>query len=168
MTAEQIIARLQLKPHPMEGGFFRETYRCAESVARAALPPRYAGDKHFGTAIYYLLTPQTYSEMHRLPTDEVFHFYAGDPVEMLQLWPDGSSKTLTLGSDVLAGHEPQVVVPRGVWQGSRLIPGSAFALLGATMAPAFDYRDYESGDYAALARQYPDRAELLKVLTRRK
>jgi len=166
MSAEQIIAALNLRPHPLEGGYFRETYRSEETVAAAALPPRYAADKQFGTAIYYLLTPATYSEMHRLPTDEIFHFYAGDPVEMLQLLPDGTSRIMVLGPNVLAGQQPQLVVPRGVWQGSRLVPGGRFALLGATMAPAFDYRDYEAGQREQLVRQYPDRVDLLASLTK--
>jgi uncharacterized protein len=159
-TAAAVIAALNLKPHPIEGGYFRETYRCTESVARPA------GARSLGTAIYYLLTPQTFSEMHRLPTDEVFHFYFGSPVRMLQLWPDGSGRTVVLGPDVLAGQQPQVVVPGGVWQGSLLEPGGAFALLGATMAPGFDYADYQSGGRAELARAYPDSADLIRRLTR--
>jgi predicted cupin superfamily sugar epimerase len=85
------------------------------------LPSRYKGVRLFGTAIYYLLTPETFSAMHRLPSDEIFHFYIGDPVEMLQLWPDGSIRVLILGSDILNGMQPQVVVPRGVWQGAKLL-----------------------------------------------
>jgi predicted cupin superfamily sugar epimerase len=165
-TAEALIAALNLQPHPMEGGFFRETYRSAEGLAADQVPERYAGGRSFSTAIYYLLTPQTYSHLHRLPTDEVFHFYLGDPVRMLQLWPDGTSRTLILGPDVLAGQQPQLVVPRGVWQGSLLEPGGAFALLGATVAPGFDYADYEGGDRDALIRAYPDRAALIRRLTR--
>src|SRR5207245_2095434 len=105
----------------------------------ASLPARYGTDRWAGTAIYYLLTPDTFSALHRLPTDEVYHFYLGDPVEMLQLWPDGSGRVGTLGQDVRAGQLLQVIVPRGVWQGSRLRPGGAFALLGTTMAPGFDF-----------------------------
>src|SRR5581483_11176343 len=97
------------------------------------------------TAIYYLLTPDTVSAMHRLATDEIFHFYLGDPVEMLQLRPDGSHRVAILGPDLDAGQRPQIVVPRGVWQGARLVPGGRFALLGTTVAPGFDYADYETG-----------------------
>src|SRR2546423_15381517 len=97
LTAEQLIARLQLRPLPLEGGYFRETYRSADQLSAAALPEGYGRDKAAGTAIYYLLTPETFSALHRLPTDEVFHFYAGDPVLQLQLWPDGSGREIVLG-----------------------------------------------------------------------
>jgi predicted cupin superfamily sugar epimerase len=121
LTADQIKTLFNLKPHPEEGGFFVETYRSTETLSRELLPNRYKGDRSFSTAIYYLLTPGTFSTIHRLRSDEVFHFYLGDPVEMLQLWPDGSGRILILGSDILNGMEPQVIVPRGVWQGARLL-----------------------------------------------
>ncbi|MCI0639006.1 MAG: cupin domain-containing protein [Gemmataceae bacterium] len=156
MTAEEIIELLDLRPHPKEGGFFRETYRAAGNIEAKALPERYAGDRSVSTAIYYLLTPSTYSALHRLKSDEVFHFYLGDPVRMLQLSPDGSGRTLVLGSDVLRGQQPQVVVPSGVWQGSLLEPGGRFALLGCTVAPGFDYADYEQGIRSDLTKQYPE------------
>jgi uncharacterized protein len=119
-----------------------------------------------GTAIYYLLTPDTFSALHRLPGDEVFHFYLGDPVEMLQLDPAGQGRLLTLGNDVLGGQSVQMVVPAGVWQGSQLKAGGAFALLGTTMAPGFDFTDYEAGDRAALTAHYPAFAEWIARLTR--
>ncbi len=157
---QEIIRTLQLVPHPLEGGYFRETYR---SVAQI---DRHGESRSLGTAIYYLLTPQTFSAIHRLPTDEIFHFYLGDPVQMLQLWPDGSTCVVTLGSGVLIGHQPQVVVPGGVWQGSQLVEGGRFALLGTTMAPGFDEEDYEPGQRDDLLRQYPGEAELIRRLTR--
>ncbi|HEY7676597.1 MAG TPA: cupin domain-containing protein, partial [Candidatus Methylomirabilis sp.] len=142
MTADALKTLLGLRPHPAEGGFFVETYRAGEGVPAEALPARYGGARAFSTAIYYLLTPDTFSAMHRLASDEVFHFYLGDPVEMLHLFPDGSGRAVTLGPDLLAGMRPQVVVPRGVWQGSRLAPGGRLALLGTTVAPGFDLADY--------------------------
>ena len=164
LTAEEVIALLNLKPHPVEGGYFRETYRSAAELPQSVLPHN-PGPRSLGTAIYYLLTPHTVSEMHLLPTDEVFHFYLGDPVRMLQLWPDGSARTLTLGVDLRAGRVPQTVVPGGVWQGSHLLEGGRFALLGATMAPGFDYDDYRSGVRAELAERWPEWAELIARLT---
>ena len=162
-TADELIRHLGLVPHPKEGGFFRETYRSAESYS--GLPTRYQGPRSAGTAIYYLLTPSTFSALHRLQTDEIFHFYLGDPVRMLQLDPDGQGRTVVLGSDVLDGQQVQVVVPRGIWQGSLLEPGGAFALLGCTVAPGFEYIDYEAGDRRALVAQYPVFADLIKKLT---
>jgi predicted cupin superfamily sugar epimerase len=119
-----------------------------------------------GTAIYYLLTPYTFSAMHRVPGDEIFHFYQGDAVEMLQLPPDGEGKVVVLGNDLLAGMRPQVVVPGGVWQGSRLVAGGRFALLGTTMSPGFDYSDYEAGRRADLAGRFPQFAQFIEQLTR--
>ena len=165
-TAEQIIAALRLQPLPLEGGYYRETYRSADTLPAAALPPHYGRDKSAGTAIYYLLTPDTFSALHRLPTDEVFHFYLGGPVRMLQLFPDNTGREIILGPDIRAGQQLQAVVPRGVWQGSRLEPGAAFALLGTTMAPGFDFADFEAGDPAALAARYPGHAGLIRRLTR--
>ena len=156
MTADEIIARLRLQPHAREGGFFRETYRADECIAIEALPARYRGPRALGTAIYYLLTPETCSALHRLRSDEIFHFYAGDPVEMLQLLPDGSGRTIILGADLASGMEPQVTVPAGVWQGARLRAGGAWALLGTTVAPGFDYEDYESADGTSLSAAYPE------------
>ena len=165
LTADEIISILNLKPHPSEGGFYVETYRSDERLSGSVLPQRYQGPRSFGTAIYYLLTPDAFSELHRLPTDEVFHFYLGDPVEMLQLAPDGSGKVLRLGTDIQNGESPQLVVPRGVWQGSRLIAGGRFALLGATMAPGFDFADYEPGHRAELMESYPVFKEMIVALT---
>src|ERR1017187_7256436 len=165
MIAEEIIALLKLKPHPKEGGFYSETYRAGETIPANVLPTRYAGPRAFGTCIYYLLTGSTFSAMHRLQSDEIFHFYLGDPVEMLQLWPDGTGKTVTLGSDLQAGMQPQVIVARGVWQGSRLVAGGRFALLGCPVAPGFDFADYEHGRRTDLIRQYPQFHEKILALT---
>jgi uncharacterized protein len=118
------------------------------------------------TAIYYLLTPETFSALHRLRSDEVFHFYLGDPVEMLQLLPGGEGRLHVLGTDLAAGMRPQVVVPRDVWQGARLLPGGSLALLGTTVAPGFDPADCESGKRDALVAAYPDFRERIVALTR--
>lgn len=163
--AAAIIDALGLVPHPKEGGWFRETYRAAETFDAEALPGAYAGPRAVSTAIYYLLTPATFSALHRLASDEVFHFYAGDPVEQLRLHPGGRGEVVTIGNNVLAGQRPQVLVPRGVWQGARLAPGGRYALLGCTVAPGFDYADYESGGRAALIAAYPEFAEPIATLT---
>ncbi|MGI5835524.1 MAG: cupin domain-containing protein [Chloroflexota bacterium] len=165
MDAKEIIEALRLKPHPREGGYFVESYRSEERINGGTLMGRYSGSRSVSTAIYYLLTPDSFSEMHRLQSDEVFHFYLGDPVEMLQLWPDGKGIVVKLGTDISAGMRPQVVVPRGVWQGARLAPGGQYALLGTTVAPGFEYVDYESGLREELLRLYPDFTELICTLT---
>lgn len=166
ITAKEIIEKLGLKPHPAEGGFFIETYRSEETVPEDRFGGRYTGPRSVATAIYYLLTPETYSAMHRLQSDEIFHFYLGDPVQMLQLCPGGEGRTVVMGSDLLAGMAPQVIVPRGVWQGSRLIDGGRVALLGTTVSPGFEFEDYETGRRETLAAAYPEFRGEIERLTR--
>jgi predicted cupin superfamily sugar epimerase len=166
LTAQRLIELLQLEPLPVEGGYFRRTYLAAEMLEVAALPGRYSHAKRLASAIYYLLREEEFSALHRLLTDEVYHLYLGDPVEMLLLGPDGAGETVVLGHDLEAGQRPQVVVPRGVWQGSRLRPGGRLALMGTTLAPAWDPTDFEAGQREALVRQYPAQAELIRALTR--
>ena len=155
MNAEEVIRILGLNPHPAEGGYYRETYRSDEVMAAGCLPSRYLGERSACTAIYYLITPYGPSRLHRLQTDEIFHFYMGDPVLMLQLDPNGGGKTVLMGSDLRSGQVPQVVVPRGHWQGMLLADGGSFALLGTTVAPGFSFDDFEEGDAAELSAKYP-------------
>lgn len=165
-TADQIIALFDLRPHPEEGGYFRETYRSSETIPEKALPTRYKGARSFGTTIHYLLTPETFSAIHRLRSDEIFHFYFGNPVEMIQLLPDGTGAVTTLGSDILHGMQPQVIVPREVWQGARLLKGGSFALLGTTVSPGFEFADYESGRRDELVKSHPKFRDLIIALTK--
>lgn len=165
LTAQQVIDRLRLLPHP-EGGYFRETYRASLRHMEHALPSEYGGERSAATAIFYLLTPDTFSALHRVKSDELFHSYAGDAVEMLQLWPDGNSKTVLIGNNLAQDHSPQVVVPGGVWQGSRLVAGGNWALLGCTVSPGFDFADFEIASRSDLLAQWPEAAEMITALTR--
>ncbi|MGA2502236.1 MAG: cupin domain-containing protein [Tepidisphaeraceae bacterium] len=160
LTPAEIKALLKLEPHPVEGGFFRRTYTSAGSVEL----PR--GARAQGTAIYYLLEPGTFSEMHVLASDEIFHFYLGDPMEMLQLHPDGRSAIFTLGPDLAAGQHVQLVVPAGVWQGTRLLGDGKVALLGCSVTPGFDFADYRNASFAELVSRWPAEAERIRNLTR--
>jgi uncharacterized protein len=166
LTAEQITERLKLVPLTIEGGYYRETYRAPLTVPRDALPNEYGGDRNVSTAIYYLLTPETFSAIHIVKSDEVFHFYAGDAIEMLQLWPDGSARVVIISNHLADGHEPQAVVPAGVWQGCRLVPGGKWALMGCTVAPGFDYADFTLGDPTELLARYPAEAAMITALTK--
>lgn len=176
MTAEAIIACLGLRPLPIEGGYYAETYRAPETLAAAALPPRYPGPRSLSTSIYYLLTPTTCSILHRLRGDEVYHFYLGDPVELVLLFgdsdgdgdgaPSGRGERRILGPDLRRGERPQAVVPAGTWQGSRLVAGGRVALLGTTMAPGFDPGDFEAGERGALLRSHPGFRREIEALTR--
>jgi predicted cupin superfamily sugar epimerase len=160
MSPDEIKELLKLERHPIEGGFFRRTYTAAGTIEL----PR--GVRAQSSAIYYLLEPGTFSELHVLESDEMFHFYLGDPVEMLQLYPDGGSAVFVLGPDLEAGQHVQLAVPAGVWQGTRLIGDGKVALLGCTVTPGFHYADYRNGTYAELAARWPDEAERIRALTR--
>jgi hypothetical protein len=175
LTAEEVKRLLGLTPHPREGGWFVRTYESEELVSAEFFSDgRYDGPRRTGTAIYYLLEPGTFSEMHVLASDEIFHHYAGDAVEMLQLHPDGSSRLVLLGKNLPAGERPQVIVPRGVWQGSRLLASAqqqtadtvGWALLGCTVSPGFEFADYRSALRAELIARWPDEAEMITALTR--
>lgn len=144
----RLVEALGLSPHP-EGGFYRETYR-----------------SEYSTAIYYLLTADTFSEMHRLKGDEIYHFYAGDPVEILRLFPDGTCDLSRLGNYLQGGEIPQLLVSGGVWQGSRLCADGSYALMGTTMAPGFNFEEYEQAKAADLIARYPKYQDLIKQLTR--
>jgi uncharacterized protein len=165
MSADKLIKLLGLKPHP-EGGYFRETYRSAEVIGRDALPKRYAGNRRYGTAIYYLLTREAFSAIHRIKTDEVYHFYLGDPVELVQLLPDGSGRVIMLGNDIASGAHVQTVVSHGTWQGARLAEGGKYALLGTTVSPGFEFADFEIADRTDLIRSYPSFRDSIIALTR--
>lgn len=167
-TAAELVAQLDLQPLPEEGGYFRQSYLSEQSIPQGVFGDRYGEDKPAGTAIYYLITNEGegFSAMHRLPTDEVFHFYLGDPVETLLLYPDGSSATVRLGQDVLSGELLQCTVPAEVWQGSSLVDGGEYALLGTTMAPGYTQSDFLLGRQEELLTGWPQAAERIKVLTR--
>lgn len=151
-------APIGLEPLPREGGRFRQTW---------AGPERPDGRPE-GTAIVALLTdaPGDHSALHRLPTDEIWHFHLGDPLQMLLLAPDGTSRTPVLGPDVLAGQHVQLTVPAGTWMGARVAAGGSWTFFGCTMAPGFTFDGYEHGDAADLTARHPDRATLIAELCR--
>lgn len=164
-TIQEIVERFQLSPLTGEGGLFRRTYCSTDVLEREAFQGKYPEAKNAGSAIVYMVTPHCYSRLHRLPTDEVYHFYLGDPVQLLLIPPEGEPRTVTLGQDVLSGMEVQFVVPALWWQGSCLKEGGQWALLGTTMAPAYGDRDYEDADPEALCSRHPDWAERIRFLT---
>lgn len=168
LNAQQIIELLDLRPLPVEGGYFRQSYHSDAELLPEALPPEYQRPHPLSTVIYYLLTdePDSFSALHRLPTDEVWHFYLGDPVELTLLHPDGGAQLVELGTDLAAGQQVQFVVPAETWMGARLIAGGKLALMGTSMAPGYLDSDYEGGERAALIAAYPDQAERIQQLTR--
>jgi predicted cupin superfamily sugar epimerase len=166
LSAAKIRELLKMEELRTEGGYFVETYKSGLMIPKGALPSSYQGDRRVASAIYYLLTPDTFSWLHRLRGDEMYHFYLGDPVEMLELGADGMGMTTLLGQDIASGMRLQHVVPAGVWQGSRLVAGGEYALLGTTVSPGFDYEDYESGRRDELIARYPKFWDEVVALTR--
>jgi uncharacterized protein len=168
MTADDVRNILGLVRHPREGGWYVRTWEPAEFVAAEAFADgRYDGPRRTSTAIYYLLEPGTFSEMHMLQSDEVFHHYLGGAVEMLQLFADGSSARVVIGKDLAAGERPQVAVRRGVWQGSRLVKAEGWCLLGCTVSPGFEFVDYKDASAEDLIAKWPGEAEMIRGLTNR-
>jgi predicted cupin superfamily sugar epimerase len=159
---ERLRARWNLQRLPGEGGFFAQTWRSA---------PVQAGGRPAGTAILFLLTPEEFSGLHRLDTDEMWHFYAGDPVEHVQLFQNGAVQHNLLGPDVIGDHLPQLVARAGTWQGARIAPLSlesarGWALVGCTLAPGWAEWAGELGERTALSSQFPQHRELVERFTR--
>lgn len=165
MKVDEIIGLFGMKPLPKEGGFYVETYRSREAIGHEALPKRFKGHRNLSSAILYLLTADTVSKLHRLKSDEIYHFYLGDEVTMLQLFPDGSSRVLTLGCGIADGQFLQTVVPQGVWMGCLLKAGGEFALMGTTVCPGFEFEDFEFAEREHLLKLYPSQSELILRLT---
>jgi uncharacterized protein len=167
MTADEVKKILGLAPHPREGGFYIRTYESGERVPASAFADgRYPSARFTATAIYYMLEPGTFSEIHRLKSDEIFHFYAGDAVEMLQLHPNDRGEIIRIGNRLDQGERPQVLAPRNVWQGAHLAPGGKWALLGCTVSPGFEFEDYETESRANLCDGWPEFGDLIRLLTR--
>ena len=160
MDVREIIDRLELAPHP-EGGWFRETYRAPESVGAAALPRRFGGERSHSTAIYFLLEAGQCSHLHRIRSDEVWHFYAGDPLDVVEIDAAGGLKVMRLGAGLVYQH----VVPAGAWFGAAPAEGGRFALVGCTVAPGFDFADFELAQRDALLAEYPGHRDWIARLT---
>lgn len=164
----RIIQHYHMQPLPGEGGYFVRTYLSDDTLPAAVLPDRYGEEKPFRSMILYLITahPQGFSALHTLLTDEILDFYLGDPLETLLLYPDGSSRRVVLGQKIFEGQQIQLIVPRGVWQGTHLLPGGQYALIGAGMAPAYTDHDFTLGKRKELSARYPAEADLIARLTR--
>lgn len=167
IEARDVIEKLDLKPLPEEGGYYRETYRGSS----AQLPAQLFGiesssNRTISTAIYYLVVPESFSALHRVKSDEMFHFYSGDPVEMIQIDDSGNLQRFVLGSNIFNGESPQVLVPKGVWQALRLKSGGKWALMGTTVAPGFEFEDFEVGARETMIRAFPQHEADITRFTR--
>ena len=153
--AALIIERYKMQPHP-EGGFFTETYRSTGLVPEEALPAEFAGERNFSTAIVFLLRANDFSALHRLRQDEIWHFYLGGPLQLVTISPDGKFSEIILGPNIAAGEVVQTVVPAGHWFGARPMKGAAFSFVGCTVAPGFDFADFELASRSELLKKFPD------------
>lgn len=163
-TAQSYIQALQLQPHP-EGGFFSESYRSAQTMALSA-PGGGTQQRNVCTAIYFLLEAGNFSAFHRIQSDEIWHFYAGQALEVLELLPDGQLCCTRLGSDILRGEIPQYVVPANTWFASRVAEGGTFSLVGCTVAPGFDFADFRLARRQELLEIFPQNLQVITELTR--
>ena len=163
--AEFWVKKLGLEPHP-EGGYFRQTYKADLTLAQASLPVGFGSARAASTAIYFLLDGENFSAFHRLRSDEVWHFYDGAPLVVHVIEPAGKVSRILLGRDVDAGQVLQAVVKAGCWFASHVADWSSFALVGCTVAPGFEFADFEMGRREELVERYPLHAELIERLTR--
>ncbi|GAB3778959.1 hypothetical protein GCM10028818_28890 [Spirosoma horti] len=164
MTAAYYVDKFAMQPHP-EGGYFAETYRAAELIPKIGLPDRFDGARSFGTAIYFLLESHHISALHRIASDEIWHFYAGGALEIFVITPAGELTIIRLGNNPEQGEVFQAVVPAGCWFGSKPALGTDFSLVGCTVAPGFDFTDFEIASQAKLLRAYPQHKAVIEKLS---
>lgn len=163
--AERWIEALQLRPHP-EGGWFREFYRAPETIPQQSLPGRFGGDRHFSTAIYFLLKRSEFSALHRIKQDELWHFYDGTSLKIHIIDPAGRYSVKTLGRNIESGEGLVAVVKAGSLFGAMVADPDSFALVGCTVAPGFDFADFELPDREQILNQYPQHHDIINKLTR--
>ena len=166
-TAQHFIKCLNLQLHP-EGGWYRETYRAAETIPAAALPERFPGDRQFSTAIYYLLEEGDFSAIHRIKSDECWHWYAGGTLYIHVIEPGGNYYRVSLGCEMEKGELFQFVVPALAWFASEPAPQSDFVLTGCTVSPGFDFSDFAMAEKNGLIDKYPNQKQLISRLCRYK
>ncbi|MBD2480442.1 cupin domain-containing protein [Planktothrix sp. FACHB-1365] len=164
ITVEQLIEKYQLIPHP-EGGYFRETYRSEGVIPDSALPDNFTGDRNYCTGIYFLLPQGTKSCLHRIQSDEMWHFYLGGSMTLVLMHEDYGVQNIILGSDIQAGETVQFIVPAGWWFGGYPNSESAYSFVGCTVAPGFDFADFELASRTDLISQFPESSELILKLT---
>ena len=165
ISAQQLIALYNLQPHP-EGGWYKETYQSKEQIDADSLPERFGGSRAFSTAIYFLLEQGNFSAFHQIKSDECWHFYTGDPLVVYVLQQDGTLDEIMLGNDITNGQLFQYVVPANCWFASRPATDSKFCFVGCTVAPGFDFADFEMADAAVLSALYPQHQTAIQELCR--
>lgn len=165
MNAEYLINTFAMNRHP-EGGYYKETYRSPEIIPHSGLPSRFTGDRCFSTAIYFLLVGEEFSSFHRIKADEVWHFYAGSPLELFMISPEGVLTMVLIGNNPEKGQHFQYTVPAGYWFASRCFDANGFSFVGCTVAPGFDFADFELATGENLVLRFPIHSSLIRSLCR--
>lgn len=160
-TAEYFIEKLGLISHP-EGGYYKETYRSSDLIE----PKGFFGNRNVSTGIYFMLTEGNFSAFHRIKSDEMWHYYAGDPLDVYIIHQNGELEIVKVGLDLEKGERPQAVVPAGCWFASRVAVDGKFSLVGCTVAPGFDFKDFEMAERNELLKEFPSQDEVINQLTR--
>lgn len=164
-TVNELIKKYDLQAHP-EGGWYKETYRSSGQIPSNALPAGFSGDRPFSTAIYFLLEAGNFSAFHRIKSDECWHFYAGDPLLVYVIFPNGTLEIIRLGNHFSNEELFQYVVPANCWFASCPAPESRFSLVGCTVSPGFDFADFELADAVTLSQIYPQHKAIISKLCR--
>lgn len=163
MDYREIIEIFNMEKHP-EGGYYKELYRSEGIIKKAGLPGHFSGDRNFCTDIFYLLPKGEKSALHRIKSDEMWHFYLGGPMTLVQISEDGKIQLTILGQDIKKGHQLQHPVPAGCWFGAYPNADSEYSLMGCTVAPGFDFEDFEMKNRDELLKQFPDAAGIINKL----
>ncbi len=162
---DEIIASLNLSPHP-EGGYYRETYRSGGSISENNLPPDIKGERNYSTAIYFLLTSDNFSAFHKIKQDEIWHFYEGSPIEIHIISEKGNYSKAVLGLNLSEGEAPQIVIPANNWFAANVVKSNSYTLVGCTVAPGFDFNDFELGEKKKLISQFPRHEKIINKFTK--
>ena len=165
LEIDLIIEQYRMRAHP-EGGFFARTYQSSGLIPKAALPVEFTGERYFSTAIVYLLKENDFSALHRLKQDEIWHFYLGGALRLVMISPNGKFSEAKLGRNMGDGDVVQVVVPAGCWVGAKPVEGAAYSFVGCTVAPGFDFADFELARRSEILSQFPDLETIILEFTR--
>lgn len=165
ISAKDIIEKLKLQPHP-EGGFFRETYRSQESIKPTCLPEIFEGGRNYSTCIYFLLKSNGFSAFHKINQDEIWHFYLGSTLKLVMISEVGMVSEVMIGNDILKGELPQFIVPKNHWFAAKVMDDDGYALVGCTVSPGFDFKDFILPRRDELIALFPQHSKLIKEYTR--
>jgi predicted cupin superfamily sugar epimerase len=164
LTVANLVGLCEMQPHP-EGGYFRETYRSQGAIFSSSDQSKFQGERTFSTGIYFLLPSGSKSRLHRITSDEMWHFYLGGPMTLVQISPEGEMTKVILGQDLMAGQRVQYTVPAGCWFGGYPNPGTDYSFVGCTVSPGFEFQDFEMGNRNELLSLYPHAKDVIYDLT---